>query len=412
MTQSPSHRPSPAQRWLTRLLVVLFFLAGAFSVAKLVSRSGRFAGDHFAYYTAAESLLAGKSPYEKVYPRSPYIYPPPFAYMAVPLAMLPPRIFGLFWGLLLGAGWLLSIRLGRRILAEEGHEVHWMADILPSLLFLRAGYSAWSLGNVTLILSPLILGSILLDRRVRTAGAGALLALAGMLKVFPLFVAAALFVRPGHRRGILALGGVLVVLAILPAFVVGVEGCISQWTDGFLQTAGSSLELQHLWKQRCAPLPTYWRLLGFPPGTALKVAEVAWGALCLLILCTTAERASEKGHMSLWYAAVVATLLIVTPIISKNYLVLLLYPCAAALQYALERPAGDRIRLWLLSGVGLSAFFLNIYNPWLVGSDLSRWMDRFQPAENCLLVFWLALTASLVMVCREKQPGGPISSAG
>jgi hypothetical protein len=162
------------------------------------------------------------------------------------------------------------------------------------------------------------------------------------------------------------------------------------------------LDYQHTWTQRCAPLPSFWYVLGLPPGSLLKVIEMVWMGACFVFLLLTSFRARDPIGERLWYGCAMATLLIVTPIISKNYLIMLLLPYAAALQCGRELPRGDWLRRWLFWGIGISAFFLNVYNPWLVGDSLSKWMDVFQPAENCLVAAWVTLAVALTAACFRR----------
>ena len=77
----------PQKTWITLIALIIGILMLSF-IAHAVSKAGRGdISDFKAYYVAATALCEHSDPY--VFAERPYIYPPLFATLCMPLAALP-----------------------------------------------------------------------------------------------------------------------------------------------------------------------------------------------------------------------------------------------------------------------------------------------------------------------------------
>lgn len=375
---------------------LLFLLTAALCISKLVGRIHESHGDHFAYFQASRFLLAGEDPY---LPRNHwvYLYPPFWAFLVAPLALLPPTFFAFAWGAILGTSWWGSRRLILDSLEEE-HEGtedrgRWLWDFLPHLLFFRFVFASWGSGQVTLLLFAVILAGLRDLRHDRPRRAGVWLGLAAAIKVFPAYLGL-MFLGPGNRRGAIAMVSATVLLGVTPVFLTGTDRFISLVTGGFLGSAVEAIESQRHWPGRCSPAVALARAIGVTSGTSRQVIELSFFLMITAIVIGLRRRDASHERQTQWIALAVTSMLAVTPMVAENWLSMLIFPCAASLRVALRRPSGDRVRLVLTGGIALSAFLLNIYSPLVVGPDLSNRLQAQGLGPIGLMVFWTTVAVS------------------
>jgi hypothetical protein len=172
--------------------------------------------DFAAYYVAARMLnahlpLYRSSPIDDIalgiagIQHTGYLYPPFFAALLRPLALLPYRVAETLW---LFCNVVLFLPICTLLLHIGQISKRWALVLFPLGLLLPAVYDTWLLGQVTLLLTLLLLGSLTLA--IRTAPrpqheflAGILLGVATMIKIYPILLSP-IYLR--HRRWI-ALGG-------------------------------------------------------------------------------------------------------------------------------------------------------------------------------------------------------------
>lgn len=182
--------------------------------------------DFATYYLAAQALSAGQSPYVPAsldvlanrqggIPHVAYLYPPAFAVLLVPLALLPfPAANALWFGLNL-ACYLAGVALLLRLLALP---IAWRRALLGLSLLVPALHHTLELGQVTSLLLALAAGALVILQRNRRGAeivGGALIGAAAAIKLFPLLWALPLLVR----RSWFALAGLAT--ALLTSALIG-----------------------------------------------------------------------------------------------------------------------------------------------------------------------------------------------
>jgi hypothetical protein len=194
--------------------------------------------DFGAYYVAARLLNADLNVYQASaanhvalgiahIPHTSYIYPPFFAVLLRPLALLSYRDAEIVWFccnvLLLGVVCLLLAPLLRI-------SWRWSAVLFGASVVVPAVYDTWLLGQVSILLTALLLASLLLTYTPmptvrRDVVAGLLLGLAVAIKLYPL-VLVGVYLR--HRRWRVLQG---IMYSLGGAFVVG-----TLWGGGWSTT--------------------------------------------------------------------------------------------------------------------------------------------------------------------------------
>lgn len=200
------------------LLPVCAVVAWGFFVASTLP--GAMAGmmDFGVYYDSGRALLNGVSPYAvsaHQYSPFPFQYPPIFAFLMLPLAILPYAYACPIWYLLSAVALLAGLLFTNQLLGALRPSAQSQVGRLALLVILAVGfYPVWvdaKLGQVGALVFCLVSGSILALQRSHTRLGGILLGVALVLKPIPaLLVPFAWLI--GQRR--YALGAVMVYSAI------------------------------------------------------------------------------------------------------------------------------------------------------------------------------------------------------
>ena len=262
--------------------------------------------DFISYYAAAlalrdnpaaniydlHTLQMAALAHHAAYPGTRYMYPPLLAVALMPLTWLPAgvalRIWAVFNLLLWLACLMLITRLLRSLLVAARPARVWRLDadtrlfLISIVAFLALTYdpvaAGIGLGQINVVICFLVLLALNLDRRGHPGPAGAVLALASLIKVYPLLILGYYLLRGRWRvlrGGMIALAVLL--LGMFP--VLGVQGLLM--TSGFFAAGDTAVVLGHNEALLRAPI---WlaTLAGSQPGTAASVLGVALVALVSL----------------------------------------------------------------------------------------------------------------------------------
>ncbi len=220
-----------------------------------------------------------------------------------------------------------------------------------------------------------------------------------------LFVLWALWRR--QWRLLFAAGATLTLFSVVGVALAGVQGTIDYVTLAYPMHAS-------LWpgyQDNASPQGLYTRLFGpsdwrprppYPtPGLSRLLTLATWAVAVGLLFWRLGWRAPKPERLNREFAALGATMLLVTPIIWPHYYAVLLAPVAVFVAYLWNRRAWG----WL----GLLALALAVL--W-VPRDLHDWLERHALAPRAYGTFQLpALIAVYVvgLVClgRRALPGRP-----
>jgi Glycosyltransferase family 87 len=291
----------PARRAGTHSLAIWAPLTVAW-VLVVAYRQDALAFDfHHAYLPAGRAVLHGISPYPAVSeaalaPRTAYVYPPLTAFLAAPFTVFPP----LFADILVSLLAIGCVVLILRVLGVRDWRCYMIAFLwLPT-------YAAIQTANVTLLIA---LGLALIWRY--RGRAVVLSFVVGFLIALKLFLWPLLLWLVATRRYRAAGGGAVTAVGLiaLPWAVIGFSG-LAQY-PGLL---GTLSRLQRTVGYTVAAL--------LEPAVPWRTAQIVGLALGLAVLfaAVAAGRRDDRKSLTLTVAAV----LLLSPIVSLHYFVILL----------------------------------------------------------------------------------------
>lgn len=371
--------------WGILLALSLFILVN--EIIQVSQQQSDFCQD----YTAAQRLTRGIPVYVSLHcwagfqPSAlQYDAHPPFSILLVwPLGLLPSTPAGVLWGLgLLAAyllsGWLLLRALGWRSLRSLTLFV--LGSVFWQALTLDIGEQ-----NFGQLLTFLLVGSWLLERRGRVGRAGVLLGLAGLLKVWPAVLLLLALVQGKWRvawSGALTLvGGTLVSLAVLgpgayAAYLGPVRANEVYWMpkDANISLVGALTRLFVGYPAPSLPLPALIHGPGLQQVAPLAEGVAGLLALGVLFLLWRVWRSAPgevTGALSL--GIMVTVLLLTFPLTWFWEAIALILPGATTLLALRQLPRPPR---WWFVLLALSLVPLLIHWDWL--PDVSGWLLRQQ----------------------------------
>lgn len=408
----------------------LFSLLSIFGWATLLSlglcawviqvvQSSRGVTDFCQDYFAVQHLLHGESPYlplrsltgESLCPGLDlYDSHPPFSvFLFLPFGLFPQTLASTAWGLVSLVSYLIG---GLLLLREMGWRLlRGMAlFVLGSLLWTPALLASQT-HNLGLVVTGLIVGAWVLDRRKHAVGAGALFAVAGLLRLWPIAFLLSAFI---WRKWSLALGCivtlvgglVLSILVLKPAAFAVYLGPV-QAEERFVVPAYSNPSLVgdvarlFIGYDARPPLPPL--VQGLSQSQAVLLAEgiggLLLGATFIFIWYCSRKVRPEVGEL-LTQGLLVVMLLLVFPITWYWGLVTLILPAATtwlALQQ-LPRPP----RWWALLLLGLIPLLI----PGGILVALPGWLLTYQDSKLAglaNLLTWLPTCALLLFAGVQAQ---------
>jgi hypothetical protein len=282
-------------------------------------------------------------------------YAPVFAYLFQPFALLSQRQGQLLWFginiVALAALIALCVRLSGSTLARRYWGVVALATVVapPTRLSLQ-------LGQISILLALLLVGVFALDRR-RAPLTGLLLALAGLVKLYPALMGVFYLLRGPRRVAIWSLTSVVALVAVFIPFY-GVEHYrrfaeVVVLSGNHPYTAEFNLSLMAFWNRLLAPSSYAVPVLDAPGVARLLVvaSSLAVLAVCLVVRRHDDEPLSRMFEYSMWLCA----MLLLSPINGSYNLVQLLFPILALLRY-LELHRDNHMRNWLIVATALACW--------------------------------------------------------
>ena len=344
-SKAPTRAPlAPVQVWAARTALVAMGVVGALQLWAVLQHSPGVWHDFAQDHVAIQEALAGRNPYEPQNARIAELFnippprgaaysfhPPTTLVFFVPLAPLPYRAAFVAWDIVnLLCLWSIVYLTARAIERPLG--------VLTSGALALGLSAVWPIrenfveGQINL---PVAAGLVawwyaVLRGRHGLAGTslGAAVALKPLAGLFLLYVA--------WRRQWRLLGyavATLAVFAIAGAALSGLEGVRQYVTTAYPTHA----QLWPGFPDNASPQGLFSRLFGpnpwgrpvWPtPGVATALTLASWAVLLALLFLRLGRKTPSPASLNLEFAALGATMLLVTPIIWPHYYVVLLAPLA------------------------------------------------------------------------------------
>jgi hypothetical protein len=318
-----------APRHRTLLVNLIFAACAAFLLGTIGVNLQRGFDDSAQYRQAARNIVATGDAYATTIAgdalATPYPNPPLLAYLLVPILPLGEEGGRLVWFLLNVAAWAVLLWLSLRVAGPPWARRYW-GPLAAALALSPPTYLCLLYGQLGIMLGLLLLASFALAPR-RPAAAGATLALAVALKLYPGLVGLHFLLRGPRRVLAWATGAGLALLAV-PVVFNGFTPYRSYvekvLLSGFYPYAAEfNVSLLGFWRRLFTATPRFGALADAPAlATALTIAS----ALLVLGTCLWAARApGDEGALlafSLWFCAA----LLLSPINGYYNLAALVFP--------------------------------------------------------------------------------------
>jgi hypothetical protein len=372
-------------------------------------------------YIAAEDVLAGRNPFRPQNERVGQLFnipapdegpaysfhPPSTIPFFLPLAPLPYPVAFALWDLVQLACLWLIVDLSLRAL---GHRVPLALGFAVTLALL----AAWPIResfvegqlNIPVAAGIVVCWYALRDRRVAVAGVA--LALAVALKPLAgLFVLWALWRR--EWKMLFVAGFTLAAVSLVGVALTGVQGTIDYVTLAYPMHAA-------LWpgyQDNASPQGFFTRLFGpsewrprppYPtPGLSRLLTLASWAVAVGVLFWRLGRRSPDPERLNREFAALGATMLLVTPIIWPHYYAVLIAPVMVFVTELWRR----RARGWL---VLLALALVSLWIP----RDLHAWLERLSLAPRAygtMQLPGLLIVYAVGLVCLARSRPAPSQPA-
>ena len=361
------------------LLAIFIIVAAAFAFFPSANALlGKSIKDYALWFDTGQRVLHGAAIYPMQKGKFPFMYPPPAALMLAPISLLGKTGLVIVLVLVNITAWWASILLSVRLTSAEARPRSPLLYIAPSLVTIVFIWSNFHLGQPSILLLALILGSFFALQKEKQIAAGSLLAIAAAIKAFPILTIIYLI----YRRYWISTAALLLTLALLlfivPAPIRGFAQArtdLQKWTQGMLlkynekgvaQRPGRS----NSWKNQSifgltnrmlrhidaddqyrAHTPYYANIadLSFRTVNAIIIAAgLVLGSVYLAVMPRRGRRTCQSDAIE--FALLVLLLLLFTPLAFGYLFVMLLFP----LTVVVERS------LWICGGVAIGLLALTI----------------------------------------------------
>lgn len=412
-----SRLKSPRLWWRAVVVLVTVLLAlgtvwraGPSTVAGHSFGSSHTHSDFTAYLAGGRAIRDGSDIYRAHNERDwAYVYLPPLAILAAPLTRLPLPAAVLLWFLICIAALSFGIRCCRRLAGAGAGPLDTARPLLPVILALPFIVDGLSRGQASVVVAAAVFAMFYFDSVDQPVRAAACLAVAAVLKVFPLALLPYFMWRRRWRFCVLSVCFMVLGGLLFPACVLGWQPAVHdviEWMHVVglpAFTPGSSaayfpqlLQPEGLHNQSLYAVLTRVSE-AVAPAMKPYAQPVADGVsvLAFLLICRVERRADENNTIFVT-SALLVWLLIAAPVTELHYYILLLLPLFAVLYRA--RPL-VRPKRFLARGLLVSFGLFAVAVPMLGDSLDVFWFY----GGLCLLCFAL-LGGLLVMAWQPSEP--------
>ncbi len=311
--------------------------------------------DFTVYRDAAAAVLHGQDPYVIRNVRGwAYVYPPPFAVAMVPFALLPLPLSVLAWYFVCAGLTISAVSMSGHLAAVgfRSERARIAIIFIPALIVAVWFTVGLTRGQASVLMSWLVVAAIFSEQKGKTWAAAAALGGAVLLKAFALTLVAYYVWRGRRKMAAASLVAIFVGGLILPSAVWGWRGnlhYISEWTrDVAAPALGSESTRSHseLYDQLLSMQRPRNQDLGsvmqrLLPGNQPRLLVIAV-ALALALPIWLVGRKANSETEPLILGAIVAWMLLVSPVAEDHYFSLFVLPAAYALAASMRASALHR----------------------------------------------------------------------
>jgi hypothetical protein len=367
--------------------------------------------DFTVYQLAGQAVVDGTDIYQVRNVRGwAYVYPPPFAILMAPFALL-----SVFWGALVWYAisvalivWALvmCVRTVRSVFSMDNHRL--ILSIVPIALLLVWFISGLTRGQASVLLMWLVLAAFCWHWEGHDLRGGACLAGAVLLKAFPLVLLGYFAWRRKWRFLLAAVVSIIIGGLIFPSAVFGFKRNLAYWesweqiiarpalaNEGQRAQSGLNEQLLDPQKPRNQSLPAV--LSRLTNNSFARVATVFVGLGMIGAMWTVGRKAGETSEL-LIASAVLTWMLLVPPVSETHYFVLLLLPLMVLLAVTMKEPDDTTRRF--------TRWTLIVFFALVLASAGIRPLEVVGAPCWATLMVWMAL---LLVVIRRKRLSASIA---
>ena len=368
---------------VTRGRVALTALLGALMIWVFVYKAAPKMPDFEVYWKAASRAAQAEPLYRESDGHFVFKYLPAFAVLAIPLAALPRDRAEIIWFAASVALLVALVSMTIRLPAERRQTMRWLA-IATVVIFAKFYAHELVLGQVNLLFAVVAVMMLMAMKRGQEASAGALVALAIVIKPYAVLFLPWLV----GRRQIASIGAAcvgLVVVLLLPAALYGWSGNISlhqEWWRTVSETTAPNLSVY----DNVSLAAMFFRWVGPGPLSA----RLAYGSAVVLLAIAALVFVKRRG-VTFPEGLEASVLLTLMPLLSPqgwDYVFLIATPAIVYLvnyEDLLPRP------LRVLTLVALVTIGFSLFD--LMGRTAYYAFMRLSFISLCFFVVIAALTA-------------------
>lgn len=418
-------------RWLSLIRLVGFILLLFFFLDAVLTAVHGTKGDLEVFIHAAQLMLRGEHFYD--FPNRLgifYLYPPLFALLCIPLTFLPINVTAVLWACATMAliGWsMLSLYKGMagQSLFAISTVKRWLIVGGTFLMVVRFIHSHLVLSQANVFILAAAAAVILLAMRQRPAGAGLLLGIAAMIKLFVYPLGVFFLTRKNSHVIVWAVVG-MVIAVLIPSAILGFDRNLfmhQEWLETVILKRGPAsdswintfnLSLQAQFYRFLSDRPAFYfetsrYFLTIWNAPEQLVAVLNWAALISIPAAVAAFTIKFRNHpelISTW-GSIACTFSLVplsSPIAQAHHFVLLIPSCLYVMHLWIHHRLYDR---WFLSFIAAFFVLTQLTTEWIWGTFFSELFI----ASGLVTYGTLFLTASIVRAAFVLQQDQASSSS-
>ncbi|MBA3273553.1 MAG: DUF2029 domain-containing protein [Chthoniobacterales bacterium] len=346
--------------------------------------------DYKLWHDTGQLVLRGGEVYPGPFRKFPFMYPPTSAVLLAPISLFGPIGTVVILVLVNAVAWTACILLAVRLATGEWKRQHILLYAIPSAIVSVFAWSSFHLGQPSLVLLALLLGSFVALQQKRPITAGALVAFATSIKAFPFITIVYLLYRRYWIAAASMLLTLVFLLIVLPAPFRGVQQAMTdfqRWSNGMLKYDEGGVAQRpgrsQSWKNQSifgvanrllrhveydyqygphTPMYTNVADLDFKTVNAIIVGTaLLFGFAFIGVLPRPARRTSRTDAIE--FTLLLLLMLMFTPLAFDYLFAFLLFPFTVVVQLLLSGGAGKRLFACAATAVFLMATSLPFQRP-------------------------------------------------
>ncbi len=334
--------------WLRTLVVLITVLlafgtvwrAGPYEAGSHTLGSARTHSDFTAYLAGGRAVRDGTDIYKAHNQRDwAYVYLPPLAILMAPLTLLPVPAAVLLWFMICVAALGVGIRWCRKLTGAGSGPLESARALLPVILALPFIVDGLMRGQASVLVAVAVFGLFYFDSLDQPTRAAGCLAIAALLKVFPLALLPYFMWRRQWRFCGFSVFFMFLGAVVLPACVLGWQATFDyliEWVQVVGQPAfvpGSKaayfpqlLQPQGLHNQSLYAVLTRISEVAAPASVHyVRVLSDSLSIVAFMLICAVDRRAARTNRVFV-QSALVVWLLVAAPVTELHYYILLVLP--------------------------------------------------------------------------------------